>query len=515
MPFVSPGVYVREFDYSQYVPLLASSIFGCLGYATRGPVNHPVLITNPTDLINTFGTPNLTLPDSGNGIYAALQYLTWGNQLLFVRVADGSETTAQVVINDGASPTPHPVMTITANTPGTWGSAVVVTVSNGSSAGYYNILVQAPIDLNGTLAQVEYFQNLSLDPTSPYYIETVLANGISGHTSKSSYIRCTSTTVVYSPVLGSSTLAGGTNGILTPTTADYIGTVVGQQSTGLQVFANAEYIDVNMIACPGQSDPAIVAAMNTVCSTRHDCMYIVDPPFGLDVTGVEDYHNVGSAGFNSSFGALYWPWIQIYDPYNKQTVWLPPSGFIAAQYAYTDYSAYPWFAPAGFTRGALLNALKIETSPDQGQRDSLYSGGNAVNPIVNFQYNGITIWGQRTLQRMPSALDRVNVRRGMLYIEKIIATAVKYLVFEPNDPITWKRLTNLVTPALDWMKSNRGLYQYGVICDATTNTNFLINNNTMDAKIWVQPTKAAEIIMLDFVILATGASFSDSVVTGS
>jgi len=247
---------------------------------------------------------------------------------------------------------------------------------------------------------------------------------------------------------------------------------------------------------------------------RADTLALVDSPFGLDVGGVVDWHNgegYGHDAFNDSFGALYWPWVKVYDAYNKKEAFMPPSGFVTAQMAYNDYVADPWFAAAGFSRGLIRAGVELEMSPDLGQRDALYGDGNAVNPIVNFTREGITIWGDRTLQRRPTALDRVNVRRMLLYVEKVIATSVRYLVFEPNDPTTWRRFVGLVTPSLEFVKARRGLYDYRVICDETTNPAYLIDQNHMNGRLLLKPTKNAEVITIDFVVLSTGAKFSEQI----
>jgi hypothetical protein len=245
-------------------------------------------------------------------------------------------------------------------------------------------------------------------------------------------------------------------------------------------------------------------------------MAILDTPDNYSVQQAVDWHNGSGAfsdhqSFSSSYAAMYYPWIQIYDAYNAVNVWTPPSGHVSGVYAYTDFISETWFAPAGFNRAHIVAGLQVRYSPDQGERELMYGNGNALNPIVQFPKDGITVWGQRTLQRAPTALDRVNVRRLLLYMRKVVATAVKYLVFEPNDPITWRTFINLVTPFCQTVQSRRGLYDFAVVCDETTNTPDLIDQNTMVGRIYIKPTKAAEIINVDFVISNTGTSFSEEV----
>lgn len=515
MAFVSPGVYVRELDYSDYIPSLSTTIHGCIGGATKGPLNVPTLITNEADLIRVFGPPVAY----DYGLQSAIQFLRQGRQLLYNRVANGSAVADYTVKNSGD----ENVFLIKALTAGSWANGLRVVIANAATSGKYNVAVEAYLGQSTSyLATVEYFADVTLtDPDAADYIETVVNEGIYGISHKSDYITIDVIDGTKIPVPGTAVLGTGSgntvglDGIIGLGSAEYIGTYLGQTATGLKAFADAEKLDVNMISVPGVSSPEVVNEMILLCETRADCMAVIDAPFGLDVQGVIDWHNgtgmYSHAAFNSSYAALYWPWVRVFDNYNNKEIWLPPSGLVTAQYAYTDYVSNPWFAPAGFTRGRVKAGIRLEMSPDLGQRDSLYGNQNAINPIVNFTKDGLTIWGQRTLQRRPTALDRVNVRRLMLYLEKSIATSVKYLTFEQNDAFTWRRFVTLADDACNYVKANRGLYNYKVICDETTNTPTIIDRNEMNGRIMVKPTKAAEIITLDFVLLSTGASFNEFV----
>jgi len=157
----------------------------------------------------------------------------------------------------------------------------------------------------------------------------------------------------------------------------------------------------------------------------------------------------------------------------------------------------PWFAPAGVVRGRLTKPTNVEVSVNQGDRDSMYSGGNVVNPIVNFPQNGIIIFGQRTAQRTPTALDRVNVRRLMIQIRKILLSSTRRFVFEPNDSTTWEKITNVVNPMLDDIRRRRGLTDFKVVCDETTNTAVRVDRNELWCKVLLKPTKTAEVIVFE------------------
>lgn len=555
MAFVSPGVYFRELDFSDYVPALSSTIVGLIGGATKGPVNKPTIITNENDLIRKFGRPML----SDYGILSAIQYLRQGKQLLYVRVASG-EATADTKIFSAeipeipevpevpadpiagtplipaipavpAVPAEH-CFTLTAISPGTWANGLRLVVEAGSAAGLYNISVQAYFDQNSqSLATVEFFKDVQFsdpDGKNQYgdanYAEDIINDGIYGMSYPSEYVTIEIEDGSIEPVVGTYVLGqgagnvAGLDGVDALIEADYIGIYTGQSKTGMKTLDDAESLDINLIAIPGVSSPAVIYELIALCEKRADCMCVVDAPFGLDTQTVIDWHNgtgvYNHQAFNSSYGALYWPWVRVYENYNRKEIWMPPCGFVLAQYAYTDYQTQPWFAPAGLIRGRIKTGVRIEMSPDLGEREFLYGNGNAVNAIVNFTRDGLTIWGQRTLQRRPTALDRVNVRRLLLYLEKVIATSVRYLVFEPNDPVTWRRFINLVEPALDFVKTHRGLYEYKVICDDTVNPAIEIDRNRMTGKIMLKPTKSAEVINLDFTLVSTGASFNEFVNVG-
>lgn len=285
----------------------------------------------------------------------------------------------------------------------------------------------------------------------------------------------------------------------------------------LEDFANAESFDINLIACsdyPG-SKPVISKLLELCEIQRGDCFALIDPPQNLTVQQVTNWHNgdgqwANENALNSSFGALYYPWVQIYNQFSERLQWVPPSVKIVSVFAYNDSVAEVWNAPAGLNRGRIFSAQKVERPLNINDRDLLYSTGtNAVNPICDFVGDGIVVFGQKTLQRKPSALDRVNVRRMILYMSKVLATAVKYLLFEPNDRLTWTLYTQMVAPFVNDIKQRRGLYEFKVVCDETTNTPYDIDNNTMVAEIWLKPTKTAERIINRFIITSTGANLEE------
>jgi hypothetical protein len=498
-------VYTTERDLSLYVPALSTTIFGVVGTATKGPMDTATLITDEGSFVSTFGSPTA----SHLQMYAALRYLRKGRQLLFVRVGTNEATASAYVRNNENSAN---VLLMTAASPGTWGNNIDVVVTTGTASGTYKVTVT----FNDVA--VEVFDNVYVGSAwsgNANYIITRMNDAVNGSDYViASVVGSTETTLR----TGTSVLSGGLDGA--PAS---VGDIVGSAgappttpATGLQIFRDPEQWDVNLLAVPGSSHRTVVAELLDICSSRGDAMCLLDVPYGSTVQEAVDWHNGSGGGatdpmssLNSSYGALYYPWLQVYDGYSDANVWVPPSGHVAQVIAYTDFVADPWWAPAGLNRAMLNDVLQVEYSPGQGDRDYMYANGNAVNPICALPGLGTVIYGQRTLQRTTSALDRINVRRMLLYLRKVIATASRELQFEPNDDLTWDQFRHLVEPTLDSLKARRGITDFRVICDSTTNTSATIARNELHGKILIQPTKTAEIINIEFVLLPTGANFEE------
>lgn len=501
MKMMSPGIYTSELDFSLYALELATSIFGIVCTADKGPINEVTLVTNENDLTQIFASPNT----SNYGLLSAIRYLRRGRALKVVRVAGaGSATATEDILNDLG----YQAVTVTATSAGSWGNSVYVTVADGTSQGF-------KITVYNAGKAVEAFDDVLLTPsTSSQFIETVI-NG------ESDYIIVQLIDDTEDLASGTYTLSGGNSGT-TVTSSDIIGTTSGNVRTGLQLFRSAERVDLNMISVPGYSSmvptthDAIVAELISIAEARGDTVAVMGAPYGLDVQDVIDWHNgvLGGTGdptsaLNSSYAALYWPWLEVYDAYSDSDMWIPSEGSVAGIYAFTDQSREVWMAPAGYQRGRLPDVLDIEFSPDLGQRDALQGGLSRVNPFVNFEVDGVTLWGQQTLYRANSALTSVHVRRMMNYLEKVVATSVRYLNFEPNDYATWAQFNNIVDPVIRNVQSRRGIYDYRLICDETTNTPARTDKGEMWGRVLVQPTRAAEKIAIEFGITQTGAQFEE------
>jgi len=277
----------------------------------------------------------------------------------------------------------------------------------------------------------------------------------------------------------------------------------------LNAVANPDEIDINLIVTPGvlhTNSPAIIAKAIEICEDRGDCFYIFDPNNSLLGEGISSATNAANV-YDTNYAAMYYPWVKILDIATNRYKFVPPSVVIPGVYAFNDKVAHPWFAPAGLNRGSLTTVVDVYTRLTHAERDELYEG--RINPIAVFPRTGVCVWGQKTLQAKPSALDRINVRRLLIAAKKFIASATKYLVFENNTTQTRQRFLNIVNPYLESVQQNQGLYAFRVIMDETNNTPDIIDRNIMKGEIFLQPAKAAEFIIIDFNIMPTGASFDE------
>jgi phage tail sheath protein FI len=273
----------------------------------------------------------------------------------------------------------------------------------------------------------------------------------------------------------------------------------------LNLLTNTDDYQFNVISAPGLIHSLHASQVNQIVNLaqgRTDCMAVVDlVPYNSTINTV----TTQAGAFDSSYAATYWPWLQSIDPNTAQSVWSPASVFIPGVYAFTDASSDPWFAPAGLIRGALGNVIRAERKLTSGNRDTLYEAN--VNPIATFPGSGTVVFGQKTLQKRASALDRVNVRRLLISLKDYIVQVSDNLVFEQNTISTRNSFLSQVNPYLESVQQRQGLYSFKVVMDATNNTPDVIDRNELVGQIYLQPTKTAEFIILDFNVLPTGATF--------
>ena len=273
----------------------------------------------------------------------------------------------------------------------------------------------------------------------------------------------------------------------------------------LDIMSNQDEYDINMLVLPGvikNLHSSVTDAATNMAETRGDTFYVMDlsQAEGTVADAVTD-----ADGLDSNYAAVYYPWVKVLNTAVNKPVFVPPSVIVPGAIAASDRIGAEWFAPAGLNRGVLGTVLEAKNRLTQAERDELYEG--RVNPIATFPATGVCIWGQKTLQVRPTALDRINVRRLLIKLKKFIASSSKYLVFEQNTIQTRNRFLNIVNPYLESVQQRQGLYAFRVIMDESNNTPEEIDRNRLIGAIYLQPTKTAEFIVLDFNILPTGATF--------
>lgn len=498
---LSPGVYPTEVDFSAYVKALSTSTFGIAGVFEKGPVGEAILVTSLEDARRKLG--GYLDADGHFGLHALKNFFeNGGSRARVVRVThldgDGNSTAvaSSVSINDrdgDGDSTANPTLKVEANTPGLWGDDLTVEVTD--SAAYpstgFNLIVKKD---DGTV--LETFRDLLMDPTSVDYVERKV-NGVS------EYIVVTDLNspdnMDARPEVGDHALTGGDDGLTGLVAADYV-----------RALAHFDPVDVNFIAVPGETDVTILEGLVTYVEGRKDCIAILEVPPDEDVSGMVDFRKgTGSythSAFNSSYAALYGPWVVADHPVTGREITLPPAGFVAGIYARNDAEGNVWTAPAGLNRGTLRGAKRPAIAISKGDMDILYPEG--INPLAQVA-GAFVVNGQRTLQLKASATDRVNIRRLLVYVEKAVSDAAQFLVFEPNNKATWEAFKRLVNPFLQRIKDGGGFYDFLTVCDETINTPAVIDANEMRARVMVKPTKTAEFINIEFAIAPTGADFSE------
>jgi hypothetical protein len=467
------------------------------------PANPVVSLTNEVQT----ATGNVTVTESTAGARIAVTGMTGG-----VTPAFGADT---------------PVLLVSAATPGSWGNEVRVrtqaTTVMGAPAGRFDLLVEAPVDNEGTLQVVERFKNLSNDENSDRFVELIVNEGVRGEVRASTYITV-SAIQPYEPNLGQIVTLGvltvGADGISDLTTADYIGTSSGAIATGLKAAENAERVDFNVLMIPGMSHKDVVAAMISTAVFRDDCVALIDPPFGLTVTQVIDWHNGDAfeipnsptAPLDTNVGIMAWSWGRVFSDYLKKNIWLPPSVGLITVFAFADNNPGPWLAPAGHKRGVLPVFDRVELSPMLADRDQLLGGNNRINPFVEFispNAQSIVFYGNRTLQRGPGLLDSIHVKRMVIYLKKLVVEAVRFLHFDPNNSQTRRDFEQLVQPLINALVNAGGLEADSTVkCDDENNPPEVRAQRKMVGQLFLRPIDAAESIEIEFAVFSTGVEFT-------
>jgi len=565
---LSPGVFQIESDqslYTQAPPALGAAI---VGPTVKGRPFVPTYVTTYTQYLSLFG--DVFKSGSYYYEYftsqAAKEYFQNGGQsLLVTRIISGSANIgtyaqANVTSGSGAAMTTQLVLEALA-----WGDTMNNTSSmnNGALAsgsalnvrwevtnvqtgsGTFTLVVRRGDDNQSQKNILETWANMSLDPQLPNYVARVIGdlkpvfNTTIGQVeftgsfaNQSLYVRVASVTtpnvdsidnngnfktgsyVLTLPTVGSGSYGGSFNNGVVDTTAVKLmnenitatniqGFHPDDYDRAFTLLSNKDEYRFNVLLAPGAGlETAAASDMISCAEGRGDAIAILDASrYGQTITQAV----TNASGQSSNYGATYWPWVQLFSSNLGKTVWCPPSTVIGGVLAFNDQVGAEWFAPAGLNRGGIPSVIRAERRLSQTDRDTLYTGN--VNPLATFPGTGVCVWGQKTLQRKPTSLDRVNVRRLLIALKDFIGGVARNLVFEQNTTVTRNRFLSQVNPYLESVVQRQGLYAYKVVMDDSNNTPDVIDRNQLVGQIYIQPTKTAEFIILNFNLTPTGAEF--------
>lgn len=564
---LSPGVHVSEIDLTPSVPAVSTSTGAIAGYFQWGPANKVTLISNESQLANTFGDPD---NNTAASFFTAANFLSYATSLVVVRAsANGAlnataNATGKLIQNEddyfanGAYGTQVVGNAFTARYPGAvgnglkvyvWANSVVWLSNSGNSADplytfarqfafpptttpYVNTVTSGAVsndmvhvlvvDANGAFTGVantilEKYQGLSkitdaLNTTggTNYYKQVifqkskyVFVTGVPA-VNVSGWDTLTLSLPVFSPEPNTPNIATLTGGALGNVTTDS----AVQNAYG--ILTNKDYVDLSLVMT-GDVDDTIrnYVALN-VAATRQDCVAFLSPPFAnvTDVTGaalsIANYAN--AASFRTSYAVMDSGYGYQYDKYNDIYRWVPLNGHVAGLCAATDNLRDPWWSPAGYQRGVIKNVIRLAFNPSQSDRDILYPAG--VNPVVAFPGSGVILFGDKTFVNISSAFDHINVRRLFIVLEKSISLAAKSSLFEFNDAFTRAQFVALIEPFLRTVKGRRGITDFKVVCDTTNNTPSVISANQFVGDIYIVPNYSINYIQLNFVAVRNGVSFN-------
>ena len=552
---LSPGVNVSEVDLTTVVPSTATTIGGFAGNFNWGPVNEIITISNEVQLVEKFGKPD---SNTATSFFTASNFLQYGSDLRVIRSVG---STANNATNSG---TPVRVLNKTnyeqnfaagsasmvwaAKYPGSLGNALRVSLADANVATgwtYSGEFSTTPttsryaeraatsndeihivvVDLTGAITGtantvIEKFGFVSKagdaknsDGSSNFYKDVI--NNQSkyiwwmGHPSTGANWGQTAIQVANT--------GGGYNGLAVNnfdlSSGKDTAPTSGNRNTSYDLFNNVDSVDVSLLMAGETADDVVPDKLISIAESRKDCMVFISPPLsavlnnsGLEATTVKTYRDTLTS---SSYAVMDCGWKYQYDKYNDIYRWLPLNGDIAGLLVRTDVDRDPWFSPAGLNRGQIKNVVKLAWSPTKAERDTLYNAG--INPVVTFPGEGTVLFGDKTLLNRPEAMDRINVRRLFIVLEKTVARASRSSLFEFNDEFTRAQFVNLVEPYLREIQGRRGIYDFRVVCDTTNNTPEVIDRNEFVGDIYVKPARSINFIQLNFVAVRTGVAFNEIV----
>ena len=553
---LSPGVLVAEKDLTNVIPAVSTSAGAFVGTFNWGPVEEIFTVGSENELRKYFG-----LPLNTTDWFTAANFLAYGNNLQLVRAVGSaaenatSEGSGVYIPNRDAYEATYanggtPNGDVAAKYPGLYGNSLEVQYADATSfAGweYASFFDGAPgtsaqataagcsndelhivvIDTLGLFSGavdtvVERFAfaskqvgNKLADGTNNYYKEVLnqqsqyvwWMNHPSGRNWGATSATAFDGTEQDGQTAGQDALVLDLRGgnVATPTTGDL--------QDAYSLFANKEIVDISLVLTGGHAAAVVNHVIDNVALARLDCVVFLSPPLaavynnaGSEAADVVDYRQT-DINRNTSYAVMDSGWKRQYDRYNDQYINVPLNADTAGLCARTDQTNDAWWSPAGFNRGQLKNVVKLVWSPNQTERDTLYKNG--VNPVATFPGEGTLLYGDKTLLAKPSAFDRINVRRLFIVLEKAIATAAKYQLFEFNDVFSRAQFRSMVEPFLRDVRGRRGIFDFRVVCDETNNTGEVIDRNEFVADIYIKPARSINFIYLNFVAVRTSVSFTE------
>jgi len=567
---ISPGVNVSEIDLTTVIPSVQTTAGAFAGPFVWGPANLRTTVDSEITLVSKFGKPD---NNTATSFFTAASYLAYGNNLKVVRSVGANSFNAKAntsapgvqIANEIYNPYVNTVDNanalgaFVARYPSALGNSLTVSIidsaSNYATWNVNNVLVGsyfggAPgtsgqatqagaandeihvvvVDAGGLFTGVK---NTVLE-TFPYLSKATDATDSLGNSNyyktkifnNSKYIYAADHPDYANTKLswGNTFAAGGNFATLGNTATKQVTTAlaggtddvptIANLNTSYGLFTNSEDVDISLVMTGGANTVVQQYVIDNVAGGRKDCVAFVSPPSS---TVVNQYGNEAAnilawnttLARSSSYAVADSGWKYMFDKYNNIYRYVPLNGDIAGLCVNTDNIRDPWFSPAGFNRGNVKNVVRLAYNPTKTDRDNLYAVG--INPVVSFPGQGIVLYGDKTLQSKPSAFDRINVRRLFIVLEKAIATAAKFSLFEFNDEFTRAQFVALVTPFLRDIQGRRGIYDFRVVCDTTNNTDQVISSNQFVGDIYIKPARSINFIQLNFVAVRTGVDFTEVV----
>jgi len=565
---VSPGIYINETDQSFIPEGITVAGAAIVGSTAKGPVRIPTLVTSYGDFVAKFGGEIVSSSGTFPSFLAQAAFSFFNNgggALLVSRAVSGNYTSATADVSASIGATPSFILntraegadqnsaTTAASSTGLFGSGTSTNLryeitNSNTGSGTFTLVIRRGDDDDNNKIILEQFNNLTLDPYDPNYIgkavgtqfSTIEGEGVDSYVqingeypnvSKYVFVSSITDTPHYADSEGNVRVGAYSGSVPsnTNTGSQSQGFTGGQGTISAGALFSKDIINDNIeglaandftssfyllndtqykytsIAAPGlvyENDSEQLNILLNNSKERGDTIALVD--LGYYSASVQTV-SAQAKTINNSYAASYYPWLMSNDPATGKATWAPPSTFIPGVYAYNDRVGEPWFAPAGLNRGSLPTVIRTQRTLPKADRDTLYEA--KVNPITAFPGAGVVVFGQKTLQTKASALDRINVRRLLINIKQFLDQQSGNVVFEANTQATRNNFLAIVNPYLESVQQRQGLYAFKVVMDESINTPAVIDRNELVGQVFLQPTKTAEFVILNFNVMPTGATF--------